>query len=76
MMIRRCDRCGAAYEPKSLTIDCFDVNAIMTIECDMADQWANCDIYDLCPDCLADFARWLKNKALTDTANTDESKEI
>lgn len=74
MLIRRCDRCGVAYEPKSLVIDCYDVNAIITIECDMTDDWTSGGTYDLCPDCLNSLNDWLKNKAPTDTANTDESK--
>lgn len=62
MRIRRCDRCGVPYDPKSLTIDKLSVNAVKTGEKNMDNYFASGKTYDLCPDCLFSLKRWLNNE--------------
>lgn len=74
MLIRRCDRCGVAYDPKVQAINACDVNAIKTGYRYSDNSFRDGIVYDLCPDCLKSLDDWLRNKALADTANTNESK--
>lgn len=76
MLIRRCDRCGVAYDPKAQVIHACDVNAIKT-GCRYSDNnFRDGLVYDLCPDCIKSFDDWLRNKAPAGVCTTDESKEI
>ena len=79
MPIRRCDRCGVAYDPKAQVINVCDVkvNAIKTgcfYYIYYGGSFSNGIVYDLCPDCLKSLENWLKNKAPADVCTTDESK--
>ena len=76
MLIRRCDRCGVAYDPEAQVINTRDVNAIKTGYRYSDNSFRGGLVYDLCPDCLKSLKNWLKNKAPADTANINESKEI
>ena len=62
MRIRKCDRCGEPYDPKSLVIDTWSVNAIKTGERSMDNGFCSSKTYDLCPDCLFDLKRWLNKE--------------
>ena len=59
MLIRKCDRCGAAYD------DYFDrdkkdgYNAIKTVHVQMGGGSWTADTFDLCPECKKSFHAWL-----------------
>lgn len=57
---RKCDRCKALYEPKSIDVlKRSKTNAIMLIDRDLDNKYYSRDIFDLCPTCLEGFSNWL-----------------
>lgn len=54
MMIKKCDRCGCCYSPYDLTLK------DGTIE--KYSAGLRTDYYDLCPECIKEFERWIKNE--------------
>ena len=62
-LAKRCDRCKKLYEQKDIDIHGAIVNGLGLIRRDAQNTNAFTRRYfDLCPECLADLANWLKNK--------------
>ena len=62
-LAKKCDRCGNLYEPKGMDICGVIVNGLSLIDRDKQNSRVVSRIYfDLCPECLAYLANWLKNK--------------
>ena len=62
-LAKRCDRCEKLYEPKDIDIRGAIVNGLGLISRDAQNTNAITRRYfDLCPECLAHLANWLKNK--------------
>lgn len=62
MLARKCDRCGALYEPKCHDIRGHRVNGIVLIDRDLNNMTNYMSYIDLCPICLAKLAVWLRAK--------------
>lgn len=58
---RKCDRCGAFYLPETNVINSEEFNAFMPFNRDLRNKLYSNRIYDLCPDCLDSFIKWLNN---------------
>ena len=64
-LAKKCDRCGNLYEPKDIDIRGAIVNGLSLIDRDDRNSRAVSRRYfDLCPECLAHLANWLKNKPM------------
>lgn len=62
-LAKKCDRCGNLYESKDIDICGAIVNGLSLINRDKQNTNAITRRYfDLCPECLAHLANWLKNK--------------
>lgn len=62
-LAKRCDRCEKLYEQKDIDIRGAIVNGLSLIDRDKQNsRIINRKYFDLCPECLADLANWLKNK--------------
>lgn len=65
-LAKKCDRCGNLYEPKNMNVCGAIINGLSLIDRDEQNSKAVSRRYfDLCPECLAYFANWLKNKPMT-----------
>lgn len=65
-LAKKCDLCGNLYEPKDMDICGAIVNGLSLISRDEQNSRAVSRRYfDLCPECLAYLANWLKNKPMT-----------
>lgn len=67
MRAMKCDRCGKFYEYCERDKIIFNdaggrVNGIMLIDMDLERKHQNRKIYDLCPECMIDFKKFLENK--------------
>ena len=59
MRIRKCDRCGAAYEDYFDRTKKGNYNAINTVDRSIDNSsWTN-DTFDICPECKKSFHAWL-----------------
>ena len=62
-LAKKCDRCGNLYESKNMDICGVIANGLSLIYRDERNSKAFSHKYfDLCPECLAHLANWLKNK--------------
>ena len=62
-LAKKCDRCGNLYESKDMDICGAIVNGLSLIDRDKQNSRVVGRVYfDLCPECLAHLANWLKNK--------------
>ena len=62
-LAKKCDRCGNLYESKDMDICGATVNRLSLINRDKKNFGViNRKYFDLCPECLAHLANWLKNK--------------
>ena len=62
-LAKKCDRCGNLYEPKDIDIRGAIVNGLGLISRDAHNiNVVSRRYFDLCPECLAHLANWLKNK--------------
>ena len=62
-LAKKCDRCGNLYESKDMDICGAIVNGLSLIDRDKQNsRVVNRKCFDLCPECLAHLANWLKNK--------------
>lgn len=66
-LAKKCDRCGKFYEhyPKC---NKSQANAIRKIQKDDTGGTVNAFtiwVFDLCPECMDSFEKWLKNKPMT-----------
>ena len=65
-LAKKCDRCGNLYESKNMDICGVIANGLSLIYRDEQNSKAfNHKYFDLCPECLAYLANWLKNKPMT-----------
>lgn len=65
-LAKKCDRCGNLYEPKDINICGAIVNGLGLISRDGQNARAvSRKYFDLCPECLAYLANWLKNEPMT-----------
>ena len=65
MQAMKCDRCGKFYDyyAGSKTFkDTEKANGIMLIDRNLARDCYNRRIYDLCPECMREFKKFLENK--------------
>ena len=61
-LARKCDRCGNFYNPYISRTIKGDFNALKLINCYLTNDFYSNRIYDLCPDCLDSFIKWLNNE--------------
>ena len=62
-LAKKCDRCGNLYEQKDVNVCGVITNGLSLIYRDDQNSKAFSHKYfDLCPECLAHLADWLKNK--------------
>ena len=62
-LAKKCDRCGNLYEPKDVNVCGVITNGLSLIYRDEQNSKTFSHKYfDLCPECLAHLADWLKNK--------------
>ena len=61
-LAKKCDRCGNLYEPKDMDVCGAIVNGLSLIDRDKQNsRVVGRKYFDLCPECLAHLANWLKN---------------
>lgn len=60
-LVKKCDRCGATYEPYNQKQNAELINGILTLNIDMRQNYFTNTIIDLCPDCCEKFNMWLKD---------------
>ena len=69
---KKCDRCGAFYEPYKT-----DINIITGVI--ITTDSLKTDGFDLCPDCMDTFKKWLNNDVqmvlFSGSENTSECQE-
>lgn len=60
-LAKKCDRCGNLYESKDMSVCGAIVNGLSLIDRDEQNSRViNRKYFDLCPECLAYLANWLK----------------
>lgn len=59
---RKCDRCGKLYETYNTKNDEKKINGLMTLNIDDDRRYYSHGIMDLCPECMEEFQRWIKEK--------------
>ena len=61
-LAKKCDRCGNLYEPKDMDVCGAIVNGLSLIDRDKQNsRVVGRKYFDLCPECMAHLANWLKN---------------
>lgn len=64
-LAKKCDRCGNLYEPKDMDVCGAIANGLSLIDRDEQNaRVINRKYFDLCQECLAYLANWLKNKPM------------
>ena len=61
MKAKKCDRCGKLYEQYNHKTSSRP-NAVKTMNENMNGNYYAADLYDLCPECMNQLNRWLKNE--------------
>ena len=65
MRAMKCDRCGKFYEHYAGSKTFFETtkaNGIILIDMDLGRNCYNRKTYDLCPECMREFKKFLENK--------------
>lgn len=71
MEAKKCDRCGKLYEYISVCTphERYEANdSIIIRRCDIDGNERKAEEWDLCPDCKADFERWIEAGGFVKTA--------
>lgn len=58
MLVRKCDKCGACYDPYIGKRECNNANGIMLIDKDLAGEYYIRGTSDLCEACMRELHRW------------------
>lgn len=59
---RKCDRCGKLYEAYNTKNDETNINGFMTLNIADDRKYYSHGIMDLCPECMEEFQRWIKEQ--------------
>ena len=60
MIAKKCDRCGAFYEPYNVERNKKETNGIIRVNIDEVGQYYSHEPIDLCISCKDSFEKWLK----------------
>ena len=62
MTVKKCDRCGAIYEPQKYETDEHNISSCLRISKQYSYSSAKEEMYDLCPACTKSLEKWLKKE--------------
>ena len=75
MLAKKCDRCGkfyAHYEGQKKFKAGERANALNLIDRDLEEKYWSRKTYDLCPECMGEFEKFIRGGAVSDA----EKKEV
>lgn len=64
MKAKKCDRCGTFYEDYEPTEEQGGANTVLTSYVTPSGQGKTKAVYDLCPDCMENQVKFLRNEAV------------